>query len=202
MKRKAEILPSLQETFREFQKTFTEWSRKNEHEFQKTVETIRGVFQQKGLILPRNWQEVYFDWYLEKHAEELDNVPFEKFHELMKDRKIILDWANEITEELFPASFEAEELQKIPHILTLLYELGIIEVINKRFKAEGKDTGTNKARLIGTIIGKTDRKAVEQIRKYLSVIEIKGNSKSPINDSSIKEVKKILTEYGLQIENL
>lgn len=202
MKRKREVLPSLQNTFREFQITFNEWSLKNEAEFQKTVETIKGLFHQKGLVLPINWQEVYFDWYLENHAEELDKVPFEKFHELMKDRKVILDWANGKTEELFPASLQAEGLEKIPHLLTLLYELGIIEVINQRFKAEGKDTATNKARLIGTIIGKTDKKAVEQIRKYLSVIEIKGNPKSPINDSSIKEVRKILMEYGLQIENL
>lgn len=202
MKRKREVLPSLQNTFREFQITFNEWSLKNEAEFQKTVETIKGLFHQRGLVLPRNWQEVFFDWYLENHAEELDKVPFEEFHELMKKREFIVAWANEITEELFPASLQAEGLEKIPHLLTLLYELGIIEVINQRFKAEGKDTATNKARLIGTLIGKIDTKAIEQIRKYLSVIDLKGNPKSPINETSIKEVRKILTEYGLQIEKL
>jgi hypothetical protein len=203
MNKKIEVSPRLQEALREFEKTFDEWSQKNEDEFEKTVETIRGVFNQKGLVLPRNWQEVYFDWYLKTNGEELDKVPFEKFHELMKDRKIILEWANEITKELFPTYLAAEELEKIPHILTLLFELGILEVINQRFKAdEGRDTGTNKAKLIGTIIGKTSKEEIEDIRKYLSNIEIIGHPKSPINKTSIKEVSKILIEYGLQVTNL
>lgn len=99
-------------------------------------------------------------------------------------------------------SLPAEELEKIPHLLTLLYELGIIEVINQRFKIEGKDTATNKARLIGTIIGRTEKKQVEDIRKYLSTIDLRGKKGSPINETSIKEVTKVLIEYGLQIENL
>ncbi|TDK49524.1 hypothetical protein [Algoriphagus formosus] len=121
------------------------------------------------------------------------------------NEKTIIEAAKKFRDEVeghFQEALPAEELEKIPHILTLLYELGIIEVINQRFKAEGKDTGTDKARLIGTIIGRTEKKQVESIRKYLSAIDSKGHPKSPITGNSIKEVSKIMTEYGLQMKNL
>lgn len=106
-------------------------------------------------------------------------------------------------EEHFEANIEpAEELEKIPHILTLLYELGILEVINQRFKGTAKVNKVDKARLIGTIIGKTDEKSVKNISKNLSYIDFKASAKNPINEISIKEVTKVLIEYGLQIEKL
>jgi hypothetical protein len=125
----------------------------------------------------------------------LPEVNYEKIIEVAK--KI----HSEIKDQLTPV-LPSEILNKEGHLITLLYELGILEVINKRFKDAGEDSGTSKARLIGTIIGKTDSSKIENIRKYLSAIEIANHKNNPINASSIKEVKKILTEYGLSVKNL
>jgi hypothetical protein len=196
MEKKLKVSPSLQEALREFQKTFDEWSRKNEDEFQKTLETIRGIFNQKGFIIPRDWQEVYFDWYLENNAEELDKVPFEKFHELMKDRKIIFEWAIHYTKkiELDFKEGEAEKLENLPHQLCVLDFLGIIDLIENKFlntNYSGKSREGDKAKLIASILGQENR---------VSTIRLALKNKDYL--STVAKEKAILTLRNISLDKV
>ncbi|AEL26098.1 hypothetical protein [Cyclobacterium marinum] len=93
-------------------------------------------------------------------------------------------------------------LTNIGHKLTLLYELGFIDLINKRFIEENSDKAMSKAKLIGSLLGCDQPNDIETVRKYLSYIENLGHSKSPLTKSSINEVKKILQDCGLTPKNI
>lgn len=105
-------------------------------------------------------------------------------------------------EELSPKSSPTENLSFegvtiLSHKITLLYELGILDLINERFKESAKNNATQKAKLLSIILGTTDKTTIESIRKLLSYIETQGHKQNPINSESIISVEQILLEFGL-----
>ncbi|MFD2200178.1 hypothetical protein [Shivajiella indica] len=94
-----------------------------------------------------------------------------------------------------------EELRYLSHKITLLYELGIIDLLKQRLQESNNLTATNLANLIGIIIDNNQKKDVNSIRKALSYIET-NNKKNPINADSIKAVKKILIDLDLKPQKI
>ncbi|MDN3689651.1 hypothetical protein [Cyclobacterium jeungdonense] len=120
-----------------------------------------------------------------------------KAHVAYKISKSLKEW---IHEHSLPEDIQ-HKLDIVGHKIALLYELGIIDLIDARFKEDGAETDTNKAKLIGTILDCPNPKMVETIRKTLSYLGLRSN-KNPINSRSKKTVEAILKDLGLTAKKL
>lgn len=87
--------------------------------------------------------------------------------------------------------------------LLILYELGIIDHIKKELKTRDKNLGLEKrnylSRLLGLImnIENPDKTLRKELYNLLN-----NTDKTPANNNSIKEVEKILLDFGLNIKRL
>ncbi len=136
-----------------------------------------------------------------RHTEQILSDVNDKTHPILK---YSLDWLKKKNEEnnqdetVSENISPAKTLNKIAHKLVLLWELGIIQLLEK----ENKDLPPIEiARLVGTIINEKDKAQIETIKKTLIYIG-KKNPRSPINPTSIKKVKSILADYGIETKKI
>jgi hypothetical protein len=99
-----------------------------------------------------------------------------------------------ISENILPA----EGLNKVAHKLVLLWELGIIQQLQREYK---QLKPIDFARLIGAIVNETEKAKIETIKKTIIYI---GNKKEndPINPISIKKVKSLLAQFGIETKKI
>jgi hypothetical protein len=128
------------------------------------------------------------------HLASWIHQKIQEITELKINKEIV---SNEIKDDL-----NVKEVSILSHKIALLHELGILDLINKEFKSSPKNNNTQKAKLLSIILGETDKKTVESIRKLLSYIENPGHKQSPINSESTISVEKILLEFGLTKKKL
>ena len=43
-------------------------------EFIKTIKSIKHILKQRGLILPKDWKEVFYSWYVLEKLEDDKNI--------------------------------------------------------------------------------------------------------------------------------
>lgn len=97
------------------------WEENNHSEFEETLATVKGYLFARGLILPRNWKEVYLDWlcdqvvpdneladFSRKQGFDLDGLKGKSitYGEIIEwdnipldNRQYIIDWAKVYTKE-------------------------------------------------------------------------------------------------------
>ncbi|UJP65543.1 hypothetical protein [Mongoliitalea daihaiensis] len=188
--------PELKQSMAKLSEAFRKFESNNEAIFKKTLKTVKHILKQKSLILPRDWKEVFYEWYLSKELtkEERSELDFKTIPELIKDPKIILKWAKEysekIDEELFTPPEKVEAYKNLPHALCILDDLGILDFIEEKFTNKnysGKARETDKAKLIATILNIDDG---EKVRLALK-------NKDYLSKTAKKNTKKILNNLGL-----
>jgi len=89
-----------------------QWKIKHETEFEETLESVKDYLKSKNLILPKNWEEVYLDWF----ADQISNEKFIKLNGNYPthSRKIIIKWAVAYTEKInkkLKTSYKLESLE-------------------------------------------------------------------------------------------
>ncbi len=105
-------LPELKETLAKFSEVWKTFELQNESEFKKTLKTLKYIFTEKSLILPRDWKEVFWEWYIKKELSPKERafLEFKNIQELLRDQKVILKWAKQYT-----ASIEGEVFNPKPN---------------------------------------------------------------------------------------
>jgi len=107
---KHKIAPELKESLNKFSEAWKQWSINNDKEFRKTLKTVKSILKQKSLILPRDWKEVIWEWYIKEELskEDLAFLEFKDVPDLLKDPKIILRWAKQYSEKIEKEVFTPE----------------------------------------------------------------------------------------------
>lgn len=113
-----------------------------------------------------------------------------------------LEEYKQVNNQNLNTDLQVEKIKILSHKIALLYELGILELINERFKSSSKNNNTQKAKLLSIILGESNKKSIESIRKLLSYINQKDHRQNPITLDSITSVEKILLEFGLSKEKI
>ena len=179
------IPPKLREDFAKFSDKWRKFEQDNEIEFKKTKKAVKRILQRNSLILPENWREAFFDWYMkggltQEEKSELDSKPLV---ELLRDHTVILKWAKQYTEkidnEVFRIEEKSEKLKNLPHKLCLLEDLGILDLIEERFQNkyyQGKARETDKARLLALLFEIDDHEKIRQALKNKDYLSGKAQS--------------------------
>lgn len=177
------------------------FEKKNEIIFKETKKSLKNYFIAKNLILPINWKEVFLDWFLNKYADDRyflkDGTGHITKHllDVIANREFYIEWAKQETDKLLEnlPSQEPEKVEiynNLPHALCILDDLGILDLIEEKFKYKnysGKAPITNKAKLIATIL-KIDNG--EKVRHALK-------NKEYLSETAKKSAKKTLNDLGL-----
>lgn len=174
------------------------FEKKNEIIFKETKKSLKNYFIAKNLILPINWKEVFLDWFLNKYADDRyflkDGTGHITKHllDVIANREFYIEWAKQETDKLLEnlPSQEPEKVEiynNLPHALCILDDLGILDLIEEKFKHKnysGTAPITNKAKLLATILkidnGEKVRHALKN-KEYLSKTA-KKNAKKTLND--------------------
>jgi hypothetical protein len=182
---KSIIPPNIKEDFAKFSDKWRKFEQDNEIEFKKTKKAVKRILKRNSLILPENWRQAFFDWYMkgglsQEEKSELDSKPLV---ELLRDHTVILKWAKQYTEkidnEVFPIEEKSEKLKNLPHKLCLLEDLGFLDLIEERFKDKhylGKARETDKARLLALLFEIDDSEKVRQALKNKDYLSGKAKS--------------------------
>jgi len=180
------IIPQkLREDFAKFSDKWRKFEQDNEIEFKKTKKAVKRILKRNSLILPENWRQAFFDWYMkggltQEEKSELDSKPLV---ELLRDHTVILKWAKQYTEkidnEVFPIEEKSEKLKNLPHKLCILDDLGFLDLIEERFKDkyyQGKARETDKARLLALLFEIDDTEKIRQALKNKDYLSGKAQS--------------------------
>jgi len=198
---KSIIPPNLREDFAKFSDKWRKFQQDNEIEFKKTKKAVKRILKRNSLILPENWRDAFIDWYMkgglsQEERSELDSKPLV---ELLRDHTVILKWAKQYTEkidnEVFPIEEKSEKLKNLPHKLCLLEDLGILDLIEERFKDKhylGKARMTDKARLLASLFEIDGHEKVRQALK----------NKDYLSDLAKSNAIQTLKNHGLDSKKL
>jgi len=198
---KSIIPPNLKEDFAKFSDKWRKFEQDNEIEFKKTKKAVKRILKRNSLILPENWREAFIDWYMkggltQEEKSELDSKPLV---ELLRDHTVILKWAKQYTEkidnEVFRIEEKSEKLKNLPHKLCLLEDLGILDLIEERFKDKhylGKARMTDKARLLASLFEIDGHEKVRQALK----------NKDYLSDLAKSNAIQTLKNHGLDSKKL
>jgi len=198
---KSIIPPNLREDFAKFSDKWRKFQQDNEIEFKKTKKAVKRILKRNSLILPENWRDAFIDWYMkgglsQEERSELDSKPLV---ELLRDHTVILKWAKQYTEkidnEVFRIEEKSEKLKNLPHKLCLLEDLGILDLIEERFKDKhylGKARMTDKARLLASLFEIDGHEKVRQALK----------NKDYLSDLAKSNAIQTLKNHGLDSKKL
>ena len=179
------LSPELIERLSKFSEDWKKFEQDNEIEFSRTKKAVKRILRRNSLILPENWRQAFFDWYMkggltQEEKNELDSKPLV---ELLRDHTVILKWAKQYTEkidnEVFPIEEKSEKLKNLPHKLCLLDDLGFLDLIEERFKDkyyQGKARETDKARLLALLFEIDDHEKVRLALKNKNYLSDKAQS--------------------------
>lgn len=81
---------------------FKQFEARNQIKFEKTLKRVEDFLKKKGTIIPDNWREVYWDWYVMKKLNHDDWVSFENeyWDKIISNEKILIEWARDYTESI------------------------------------------------------------------------------------------------------
>jgi hypothetical protein len=191
---KSKLSPELIERLSKFSENWENFEQNNELAFRRTKKAVKRILKRNSLILPENWRQAFFDWYMkggltQEEKSELDSKPL---IELLKDQTIVLKWAKQYTEkvdnEVFPVEEESEKLKNLPHKLCLLEDLGILDLLEERFKDKhyiGRARETDKARLLALLFEIDNHEKVRQALKNKDYLSGKAQS------NAVQTLKKL-----------
>lgn len=152
------------------------WEGKNESEFKKSLKSIKHILKKRGLILPKNWSQVFFGWYLGTLPEQ-DSIHINELHKMISDETILIQWAEQYTDSKIITSIEVEAKTEKNHSqktridleakyrFYLMDKLGMIDPkgifydtnlsLNERAKLLSKILGYNERECKDLLNGKT-----------------------------------------------
>jgi len=134
---------------------------KNDETFKETLKSLKHIFRSKNLVSPKNWQEIFNEWFYENYPDILYTTHNEDFYTLIGDRKIILEWAEEYTESI---TVQKEDIliKENGESFAVRYEL--IELLfneNQEFKSLGEK---KKEQIYKYILGITGSNGIRTAR--------------------------------------
>jgi len=165
-------------------KHLKEYEEYMDREFQKTMESLKPTFEKNGWHAPRDFKEIA-DWY---YFLELKEYPPK-----IADRKVYIQWAEATQPKETSPMENSEKLENLPHKLCLLDDLGILDLIEKRFSDKyykGTSRETDKARLIATLF---EMKKPENVRQALK-------NKDYLSKKAKDRAVQTLQNHGLEPE--
>lgn len=79
-----------------------QYEARNQIKFEKTLKRVEDFLKKKGLIIPDNWREVYWDWYLMKklNDDDLWSLGYDDLDKIISNEKILIEWARDYTESI------------------------------------------------------------------------------------------------------
>ncbi|MDO6439750.1 hypothetical protein Q4534_20150 [Cyclobacterium sp. 1_MG-2023] len=93
--------------FIEYNKAFMKWKEEQIYDYKKTKKSLKHIFRSQGLVLPKNWGELFYSWVLSvpigsEVREIMASLPSErKVFELQPiPRNYFIEWAKEETQRL------------------------------------------------------------------------------------------------------
>lgn len=76
---------------------------KNNLEFKKSLKSVKHILKQRGLILPKDWNQVFIDWYIESLPEkEQHKLSIPDLYKKISDETILIQWAEEYSKIITP----------------------------------------------------------------------------------------------------
>ena len=118
---------------------FKEVENKNDQSFKETIKSLKHIFKTKGYVKPKNWREIFYDWYYENYPDILAITHWEDLHTLIGDRSIILEWAEEYTNRL--SFYQNEGNQKNENVEPFSVRFELLELLfdeKKEFRSLGE----------------------------------------------------------------
>jgi hypothetical protein len=209
---KHKIAPELKESLNKFSEAWKQWSINNDKEFRQTLKTVKNILKQKSLILPRDWKEVIWEWYVKEELskEDLAFLEFKDVPDLLKDPKIILKWAKQYSEKIEKEVFtpdskihekdesEAKEekihSQKTRIDLEPKYRFYLMEKLGM-IDPKGIFYNTNlslneRAKLLSKILGYNERECKDLLNRKTHFNEEKKSDLDDFLNDLIKKGKK------------
>jgi hypothetical protein len=187
--------------FIKFLDQLKQWKKNHSKDYKETLKSVKAHFNKEGYIFPNNWDELFWAWVKSSSQDSelrkiMEDVPVnQRIFEIKPiPREYFLQWAKEETQRL-TAKEEFEKLKNLPHKLCILYELGILDLLEDRFKDKfykGKARETDKAKLIASLIEFHD---VERIRNSI-------RKRDFLSNAAKKSTVGTLKNYSLEIINL
>lgn len=96
---------------------------KNNLAFDEAITSLKYIFKAKNLVKPKNWEEIFYEWFYEKYPDILATTHWDDFYTLVGDRKIILEWAEEYTESILKQKIENNQNVEKGEAFAVRYEL-------------------------------------------------------------------------------
>lgn len=95
---------------------FKQFEARNQIKFEKTLKRVEDFLKKKGTIIPDNWREVYWDWYVMKKLNHDDWVSFENeyWDKIISNEKILIEWARDYTESIDKEFFSPNSEENTP----------------------------------------------------------------------------------------
>lgn len=146
---------------------------------------MEALFNKEGYVFPNDWEELFHDWVwsspMESEVRKImsANLGERDLNDLPPiPRDYFLQWAKEETQRL-TAKEEVEKLKNLPHKLCILYDLGILDLIEERFSYKnhkGTAPQTDKAKLIASLLQIDDPESVRLCLKNKEYLTGKAKS--------------------------
>ncbi|WP_373521072.1 hypothetical protein [Aquiflexum sp.] len=160
------------------------WTKESRKQFNKSVRSLKHLFKKYNLVVPTNWDRIFYDWYLEIHPEYIDKYFNWEFPKLTESD--ILEWAKEETEKI--ESLQAKMNEKIHSQKTridkapkyrfyIMEKLGIIDP--KGIFYNQKLSLNKRAELLSKIIGYNLRDCKDLLN---GITDFDPEKKSEIDD--------------------
>jgi hypothetical protein len=178
----------------EFEKINLAWGnflKKSNKDYQKTLKRLKHIFKKHETIIPNQLEE-FGIWKITSNSSEFfSKNTLEMIENLSIKDKDLLMYAKEYSENIkLEEPEKVEAYTNLPHALCILDDLGILDLIEKKFSDKhykGKARETDKAKLIATILGIED---AQKIRHPLK-------NKDYLSDKAKQNAVKTLKTLGL-----
>lgn len=173
------------------------WNLKNQ-EYKTVLKEIKPIIKKEGLPKPENMDDCYHYWYIKKekkHAHETFAPSKGLVIEYLRYEKSKYD---SLSEEISPALLEVDT-----HRVALLYELGVISLIEERLHEAGKYSANKCAQVVVEMLGIKDPKRLKTIAGYIRGIKNPNDLRNyPLGATSKTKVITVLSKVNLEIKNL
>lgn len=130
---------------------------------------------------------------VEQYLDSLINLSDPELINLNNDTLFIYENAENFNEK------DRILIDKVSHKILLLHKMGVLNFIVEKYYHNQK--GTELAKLLGSLFN-SDKSEIETIRKTLSFLDHKKHKNNPENKTSLKAVKQLLLEFGIDLTEL
>jgi hypothetical protein len=194
---KPEFNKNEKDTFHKVLKEYSYWWNFSNEEYENIIKEIKPIIKKEGLPKPKNMDECYHYWYFKKdkkHAYETFEPSKGLVVEYLRYEKSKYDSPSE---EVSPATLAVDT-----HRIALLYELGVISLIEERLNEAGKYSDNKCAQVVVEILGIKDPKRLKTIAGYIRGIKNENDTHNNALSSPARDkVIAVLSKVNLEIKN-